>query len=78
MAIRNYKDKASSDIANERRTKISLKKLPANLHAIALGKLVFLDNATNLQDLVNWKSLRIEKLKGNKKDYTALIMNFRF
>jgi proteic killer suppression protein len=78
MAIRSYKDKATSDIANERRTKISLKKLPANLHSVALGKLVFLDNATALQDLLNWKSLRFEKLKGNRKDNYSIRINDQF
>jgi len=78
MPIRSYKDKATSDIANERRTKLSLKKLPAKLHSVALGKLLFLDNATALQDLVNWKSLKLEKLKGDKKDNYSIRINDQF
>jgi toxin HigB-1 len=78
MAIRSYKDKATSDIASERKTKASLKKLPANLHSTALGKLVFLDNATALQDLINWKSLRVEKLKGNMKDSYSIRINDQY
>ena len=78
MAIRSFKDKATADIANERKTKISLKKLPLPLHHIALNKLLFLDNATSFQDLANWKSLRLEKLKGDRKDCYSIRINDQF
>lgn len=78
MAIRNYKDKATADIANETKSKISLRKLPASLHSVTLSKLIFLDNATALQDLINWKSLRLEKLKGNRRDTYSIRINDQF
>jgi toxin HigB-1 len=78
VAIKNFKDKATAEIANEERSKISLKKLPVSLPSIAFGKLVFLDNATSLQDLLNWRSLRFEKLKGGRKDSYSIRINDQY
>ena len=78
MAIRSFKDKATADIANELRSKISLKKLPQDLHTIAYKKLVFLDNACSLDDLINWRSLKLEKLKGDRKDFFSIRINNQY
>ena len=54
--------------SNNTRSKAARRRLPQSLHEIAYRKLVFLDNARSLVDLRNWQSLRLEKLKGDRKD----------
>ena len=78
MAVRSYKAKATEDIANQISSKIALKKLPPYLHDLAYRKLVFLDNAVELIDLVNWKSLRLEKLKGAEKNLYSIRINDQY
>ncbi len=78
MAIRSYRDKATADIANQISSRIAIKKLPSHLHNIAYRKLVFLDNAIVLSDLTNWKSLRLEKLKGSEKLLYSIRINVQY
>ena len=78
MAVRSYRDKATADIANQISSKIALKKLPSYLHDLAYRRLVFLDNAVELSDLVNWRSLRLEKLRGAEKDLYSIRINDQY
>jgi len=78
MAIRSFKDKATADVANQVRSKLALKKLPYGLYDIACSKLVFLDNVALLQDLINWRSLRLEKLRGARKGYYSIRINDQY
>src|ERR1700682_654758 len=78
MAIRSFKDPGTNDIAQEVRSKLARRKLPDSLHGIAYRKLVFLDNASSLQDLANWKSLHLEKLKGDRKEQYSIRINDRY
>jgi proteic killer suppression protein len=75
MAIKSFKDYGTRDIAEERAGKAGRKKLPANLHTAAYRKLVFLDNANALADLAVWKSLRLEKLHGDRRDQFSIRIN---
>lgn len=78
MPIRSFKDKGTSDIAHEIVSKYSLKLLPVNLHENAYSKLIFLDNATSLNDLINWQGLRLEKLKGNRSGQHSIRINNQY
>lgn len=78
MAVRSYKDKATADIANQINSKIALKRLPSYLHDLAYRKLVFLDNAVEIGDLVNWRSLRLEKLRGVQKSLYSIRINDQY
>jgi len=78
MPIRNFRDEGTSEIARELRSKSARRKLPEALHAIAFRKLVFLDNASSLQDLANWQSLRLEKLKGSRQKQYSIRINNKF
>lgn len=78
MSIKGFKDKASEDIANEVRSKKALKLLPQELHDIAYRRLVFLDNAARLTDLQEWRSLHLEKLKGDRKGQLSIRINDQY
>ena len=78
MAIRSFKDKASSDIAHEIRSKQARQALPEFLHDIAYRKMIFLDSAHALSDLVQWQGLRLEKLKGDRRDQYSIRINEQY
>ena len=78
MPIRSYKDKGTGDIAAERPSKQGRRKLPVELHETAYRKLLFLDNAQALPDLTNWKSLHLEKLRGDRKGQYSIRINEQY
>lgn len=78
MPIKGFKDKATEDIANEAGSKKALKLLPQELHEIAYRRLVFLDNAARLADLQEWRSLRLEKLTGDRKGQLSIRINNQY
>ena len=78
MPIRSYKDDATRDIAGEIRSKKTRKRLPTELHEAAYRKLIFLENAQTLQDLTEWRSLRLEKLKGNRQGQYSIRINDQY
>jgi proteic killer suppression protein len=78
MAIRSFADPGTADIAHEVGSKSSRRKLPPSLHDAAYRKMVFLDNAQSLRDLANWQSLRLEKLKGDRKDRYSIRINDQY
>src|SRR5881296_413629 len=67
MAIRSFANQGTADIAKQRPSKRARRVLPVHLHSVALETLVLLDAATGLEDLAIWPSLRLEKLKGDRK-----------
>ena len=78
MAIRSFRDDGTHDIANDVSSKAARRRLPPTLHDIAYRKLVFLDNARSLVDLTNWQSLRLEKLRGDRRDQYSIRINNRY
>lgn len=78
MPIKSFKEKVTEDIANENSSKKALKLLPKGLHKIAYRRLVFLDNASRLGDLQEWRSLRLEKLKGDRKEQLSIRINDQY
>lgn len=57
MAIRSFADAGTADIASQEQTKAARAALPANLHRVALEKLILLDAAHKLTDLAVWPGL---------------------
>lgn len=78
MAIKEFKNSATEDIANEITSKKSLKLLPVHLHSIAYKRLIFLDHANQLKDLLIWPSLRLEKLSGDRKEQHSIRINSQY
>lgn len=78
MAVRSYKDMATFDIAHQENTKRARKRLPYELHEIAHRKIIFLEHADGMQDLVEWKSLRLEKLKGDRAGQFSIRINEKY
>ena len=78
MSIKSFKDKETGEIANGKKSKRSLKRLPSNLHYVAYKKLVFLDNIGSLESLRAWPSLRLERLKGDRKGWWSIRINDQY
>ena len=78
MAIRSYRDQATSDIAQELLTRRARLRLPPSLHLPAVRRLVFLDCAGSLGDLANWQSLHLEKLKGDRRGQYSIRINNQY
>ena len=78
VAIRSFANAGTADIAAQINSKLARKIMPPNLHRIALEKLVLLDAASRLDDLAAWPSLRLERLKGNRKDQHSIRINGKY
>lgn len=78
MSIKSFKDKATEDISNQIASKKALKLLPKALHLLAYRRLVFLDNAASLQDLKEWRSLHLEKLKRDRAGQFSIRINDQY
>lgn len=78
MAIRSFRNKESESIALGKRTKRSVKILPAALHYVAYKKLVYLDSISTLESLRAWPGLRFEKLSGNRKGQFSIRINDQY
>lgn len=69
--IRSFKDPEAKRIFNRERSK----KLPQNIHRVALKKLVVLDAADSLGDLRVPPGNRLEKLTGDRKGEHSIRIN---
>jgi proteic killer suppression protein len=78
MAIKSFKDKASEEIAHGKRSKRTLKLLPAELHFSAYKKLVYLDSVKTLESLRAWPGLKLENLKGDRKGQMSIRINDQY
>jgi proteic killer suppression protein len=78
MAIKSFKDKASEEIAHGKRSKRTLKLLPAELHFSAYKKLVYLDSVKTLESLRAWPGLKLEHLKGDRKEQMSIRINDQY
>ena len=76
--ILSFKDEATEDIANMIISKNSLRLLPYPLHNIAYKKLVLIDNANSLLDLVAFKSNHFEKLLGDRTNQYSIRINKKY
>jgi proteic killer suppression protein len=78
MAVKSFKNKASEEIAHGRKSKRTLKLLPAELHFSAYKKLVFLDSIRTLESLRAWPGLKLERLKGDRKGQMSIRLNDQY
>jgi proteic killer suppression protein len=69
--IRSFKGTAAETIFNRRRSK----RFPANLHHLALRKLLLIDGADALEDLRIPPGNRLEQLKGDRKGQHSIRIN---
>ena len=78
MAIRGFYDTATEDINYGRRTKASIRLLPATLHEKARIKLARLHAAESLDDLASLPGSRLEKLKGDRAGQHSVRINRQY
>jgi proteic killer suppression protein len=78
VAIRSFADAGTTDIAAQRNTKAARKTLSPILHRAGVERIVLLDAATRLDDLAIWPSLRLEKLKGDRRHQHSIRINDRY
>ena len=78
MAILSFADRATEDINYARRTKTSLRLLPAILHDRARIKLTRLHAAESLEDLTGLPGNRLEKLKGDRAGQFSMRINDQY
>ncbi len=69
--IKSFKDKETELIFNE----VFSKKFPANIQAIALRKLLMINNANNINDLRVPPSNHLEKLTGDRAGQYSIRIN---
>ncbi len=78
MSILNFKSKGTEDINYGRTTKEALKTIPKDLHRKAQVKLARLGAVTSMQDLLEIRGHRLEKLKGERKDQYSIRINDQY
>ena len=75
MAIQNFKTRATEDINYGKISKEALRLLPKELHHKARIKLARLGAATSMQDLMEIRGNRFEKLTGDRKGQYSIRIN---
>ena len=78
MAILNFKTKGTEDINYSRITKEALRILPRELHLKARIKLARLGAVTSMQDLLEIRGNRFEKLSGDRKGQFSIRINDQY
>ena len=78
MAIRNFKNKGTEDINDGRESKEAFRILPGHLHRKARIKLARLGAVTSMQDLVEIRGNRFEKLKGERGGQYSIRINDQY
>jgi proteic killer suppression protein len=72
--ITSFGDKSTSDLFHGISSRHA-RKLPAQIHELALYKLDVLNAAQVLDDLRSPPGNRLESLKGNRKDFISIRIN---
>ncbi len=78
MAIHTFKNRATEDINYGKISKEALRTLPKELHQKARIKLARLGAATSMQDLMEIRGNRFEKLKGERQGQFSLRINDKY
>ncbi len=78
MAIRNYRDKGTRDIAAGMNSKAARRALPVELHELARRRLAFLAAALSLQDLLARPGLNLHALGGDRRGQHAIRINDQY
>jgi proteic killer suppression protein len=69
--IKSYRDKDTERLMARQR----IKTLPAELHRVALRRLVYLDAAVRINDLLVPPGNNLEKLRGSRKGQYSIRIN---
>ncbi len=75
--IKNFNSKLAEDVFNGVSTRYS-RKLPTNLHSLAVRKLDQLNAVTKIEDLNVPPNNKLEKLKGKLSDYWSIRINNQY
>ena len=79
MTLVSYSDNMIVSFSSKQTEKIyngeRAAKLPLDIQRIALRKLILLDQSQDIKDLTIPLSNRLEKLKGNMKEYYSIRIN---
>jgi proteic killer suppression protein len=78
MAIVGFRDRATEDINDGRRTKAALRRLATHLHEKARIKLARLHAAETLEDLAGLPGNRFEKLSGDRAGQHSIRLNDQY
>ncbi len=78
MGIRSFRDKATGELAQGQLNKRTRKLLPSELHHSALKKLQILRAARVLADMKNFPGLKLERLKGQRKEEYSIRINDQY
>ena len=79
MTLVSYNDNMVVSFASKQTEKIyqgeRVAQLPLDIQRIGLRKLILLDQSQDMKDLMIPPSNRLEKLKGNMKEYHSIRIN---
>ncbi len=75
--IVNFKDRVTDDVFNGVQSKNS-RKIPQNIHAIAIRKLDMINAAIKVEDLRTPPGNRLESLKGDLAGFFSIRINDQF
>jgi proteic killer suppression protein len=78
MAILSFRDQATEDINYGRYSKLSLRRLPRELHEKARIKLARLHAASSIADLAGLPGNRFETLAGDRAGQCSIRLNDRY
>jgi proteic killer suppression protein len=76
--IVSFKDKATEDVYDERKSSAARKRLPQQLWRAAQRKLTVLNHATELADVKSPPANRLEKLKGDRDGQHSIRINDQY
>ena len=78
MTIESFRNRETEDVAYGRKNKRTLKLLPSDVHFPAYKKLVFLNNIETLASLRAWPGLKLEPLRGDRKEQWSIRINDKY
>lgn len=78
MEIVSFKNVSSKDIALNIKSKEARRVLPVTLFLQAIKKLRFLEAVNTMEDLSQYQSFRLEKLKGKRHGQFSIRINNQY
>lgn len=78
MGIVSFKNKETELLAQGVVSKVTLRLLPEELHGSAMVKIQILRYACKLTDLRNFPGLKLEQLKGRRRDEYSIRINRQY
>ena len=66
MAVKQYKNSGTRDIAESENSKVARRLLPLALHKTARKALFVIDHMTSIKELAAFPGWHLEKLKGDR------------